>query len=265
MDNNNNSFNPEIIPETPETDAAAIELPGAVIPEINTIEPINEIADTVIGETAAVEETATAAVEETVAAAETIEIPAKAEEAVAAQQPEAAVTEAFPDGCAPVVYAAANNSQPTDAPYYAAADNYTQRSEKGEGFALTAFILGLSSLLLTWNTPWCYVCIAVAIAGIIFATVAKKKGAVNSFQKSGLTMAIIGLILSLITSVSCAACDACATSFSEVASSEIFSELEDGNFDMGALQQFVEQYGDPEDVEEFNQALEQLQGFNYGE
>ena len=248
MDNNNTNINPEFIPETPNTDAAAIELPGAVIPEINTIEPINEIADTVVEEAAAVEEAAVA---------EAIEVPAKAEEAV--------VTEAFPGGCAPVVYATESNAQPVSAPYYAADDNYTQRSEKGEGFALTAFILGLSSLVLTWGTPFCYICIAVAVAGIIFASIAKKKGAVNSFQKSGLTMAIIGLILSLITSVSCTACDACTAGLSEVVSSEVFSELENGNFDMDALQQFVEQYGDPEDIEEFNQALEQLQGYDFGE
>ena len=307
MDNNNN-INPEIISETPVTDAA-IELGGAVIPEINTIEPINEIADTVIEEAVvaeavaveetvaeaaeetavAVEETVAEAAEETVIAAEESDFAVAVEEPVVAavepaaaverapvpvvegvlfdQQPEInnAVPEAFPDGSAPMVYAAADHSQPTDAPYYAAADDYTMRSEKGEGFALTAFILGLGSLVLTWGSPMCYVCIAAAITAIIFATVARKKGAVNSFQKSGLTMAIIGLILSLITSVSCTACDACATGFGEAASSEIFSQLEDGDFNMDALQQFVEQYGDPEDVEEFNQALEQLQGFNYGE
>ncbi len=280
MDNNNMNINPEIVPDAPD----------AVIPEINTIEPINEIAETAVNETAAAAEVTVAAVEDTVVAAAEETVAAVEETAVAAEetvaaavedtvaatdevdvaetpelkgepvpvQSEPVVTEAFPAGSAPVVYATGNNSQPTYAPYYAADDNYTQRSETGEGFALTSFILGLGSLVLAWGTPLCYVCIALAVAGIIFASVARKKGAVNSLQKSGLTMAIIGLILSVITSVSCTVCNACSENLNEMAASGIFSELEEGDFE--TLQQFVEQYGSSEDLEEFNEALEQLQG-----
>ena len=73
----------------------------------------------------------------------------------------------------------------------------------GEGLALTGFLLGLGSLVMTWSVPACFVCLPLAIAGIVFASVAKKKGTVGGFQKAGMTLAIIGLVLSCLTCLCC--------------------------------------------------------------
>lgn len=114
--------------------------------------------------------------------------------------------------------------------------------------AVSCFVLGLSSLVMTWSTVGSFISVAAAIAGIILAACAKKKGSVSEFRKPGMTMSIIGLILGLITTVSCSMCAGIASSYEDMDPEELsqyLSEYTGQEFseeDFGEIQEYVDQF-----------------------
>lgn len=224
MDNNNNSFNPEVIPEP------AIELTGS-IPEINTIGPINSL-DEINMPTAPV------------------------------------VTGAFSDTPATVIEPTGDICQQAfNAGYKAASVPQTAAvvpvSRTGENLAVAGFIVGLCSLVMTWSAPMCYLCLIASIVAIVLSAVAKKKGVVDGFQKAGVTLAIIGLIFSIITSVSCAACSSLMTNAMEdyIESNPELSEII-GSGDSEALEEYFGQYLSENGFQMTEDGFEY--GFEYG-
>jgi len=79
-------------------------------------------------------------------------------------------------------------------------------------FAIVGFVLSIiglfGGLFLTKTTVLGVIWIVVCIAGIVFSALSLKEQKNRGFGIAGLAVAIVGLILSLIFTMACAACDA---------------------------------------------------------
>ena len=79
-------------------------------------------------------------------------------------------------------------------------------------FAIVGFVLSIiglfGGLFLTKTTVLGVIWIVVCIAGIVFSALSLKEQKNRGFGIAGLAVAIVGLTLSLIFTMACAACDA---------------------------------------------------------
>lgn len=233
MDNNINNngipeVNPEVVPAGADAENNVIELPGAVIPEINTIGEINSLDEVIPG-------------------APVVQEPAA--DVLPASEPAAPAYQVFDENPQAEVFPTGNIDQQTNgaqAPvtaYYAAPAPVS--SSKGDKLALAAFIVGLCSLVMTWGAYVGFACLVLGIVGIVLASLARKNGAATSFQKAGMTLAILGLVFSLITGVGCTVCSQTTTEmFGDMLPQEVMEELQQGDTEAfeAYLNQFIAEY-----------------------
>jgi len=155
------------------------------------------------------------------------------------------VSEAFVEPPAAVVEPAGNIEQQTfnfGAPQAAYAPAVETRTANGDGLAVAGFVTGLSSLVLGVFSSMGLICVAAGIVGIVLCAIAKKKGVSDGFSKAGMTLSIIGLILSLIFTISCMACrSVMMDNVTEYFDGTEFAEIIESG-DTEALTEFFEQF-----------------------
>ena len=80
----------------------------------------------------------------------------------------------------------------------------------GKGQAIAALVLGIVSIVFSWFGYGALIGLACGVVGLILAMQAKKQGFTGGMYTAGLVLSIIGLALSAILFISCAACTGCA-------------------------------------------------------
>lgn len=240
MDNNtNNNLNPEVIPSVPEVAA-----------EVFVEAPVEAAVEAPVE--AAVEVPADAAVEAPVEAPAESVAEAAAEVAPAAAVAETAAELGIPKGFfepAPTevieptgdIAAQTQNAAIAVTAPAAVPVAYTAGSRKSDVLSAVGFVLGLLSLIMAWTNYFCYACILMAIAALIICNQVKKEVAEDKLAKAGVVLAIIGLILSCITSISCAACGSMSADMED----ELTGYMEESgysDFNTDDFQQFLDEY-----------------------
>ncbi len=250
MDNNiNNNLNPEITPENiAETAAEAVEVVEASVEAAAEADeaPVEAAAE-------AVEAPVEAPVEAAVEAPAATVAEAAAEVAAAAAVAQTAADLDIPKGfCEPApvevieptgdIEAQTQSAAIAAAAAAAAPVVYTAPgSKKTDMLSAVGFVLGLLSLIMAWTQYFCYACILFAIAALVICNKVKKEVAEDKLAKAGVVLGIIGLILSCLTSISCAACGSMSTDIEDDLESYL-SENGYSEADLDEFQQFLEEY-----------------------
>ena len=114
--------------------------------------------------------------------------------------------------------------------------------QPGKGLATASLICSIFSLIVFYMGWFSIVGVILGIIAIVTASCAKKKGFIGGMATAGLTMGIIGTILSGICFIACLACvgaigsGACASAVSDWANAEDFDwEYWDGYLENYAM------------------------------
>ncbi len=114
----------------------------------------------------------------------------------------------------------------------------------GKGLAIGSLILGIASIFFSFSVVLSFLCVIGAIIGIVMARSSKKKGYTGGMATGGLVTSIIGLVLSLIFTVSCIACTGC---FACLASDPDFQDyMNSGEFEQDMydyMDEYMVEYG----------------------
>lgn len=100
--------------------------------------------------------------------------------------------------------------------------------QPGKGQATASLICSIFSLVVSYMGPFAIVGVILGIIAIVTSACAKKKGFIGGMATAGLTMGIIGTILSSICFITCLAClgiigsGACAAAASDWANAEYY-------------------------------------------